>query len=1015
MVEPLGERKQATILFADIVGSTEMVAGLDAEASAGRLLPVVAAMAEAVNRFDGTVLRMLGDGLMAAFGVPIAQDGHALLACQAALDMQQSIASLRNSAEIRIGLHSGEVIAGALDTGQSVEPAALGLTVHIASRVEQAANPGEVFLSLECRTLVKSCCDTVSVGFRNLKGLPAPVELFRLIGLTPAVAGDQFRDGQFVRLRGRESELGILHAALTSAEQGHGSAIGIAALPGIGKSRLCYELGELCRQRAIDVLKARGHIFGKSTPLLPILEMMRGYFRVTSDLEPAAARQKIDEKLQTLDPSLVLHVAALADFLGFPAPELRDRASDPRVRHQLLLDLARRMIKSRGRSAGVIIFEDLHWLDEPSHDFVQAMIEAVSGTKLLMVVNYRPPWSSPCQGLPHYREISLTELNKADTTHLVRDLVGHGPALQELTEHVVEKSGGNPFFAEEIIHTLAQRGILAGERGRYQLTSSNWCGSALPATIEAVIGERLDHLPEQDKAVLQVCAVIGKEFPLALVQEVAGLDEQQASELFGRLSDVGLVQACTSDRGPSFSFRHPLIQEVAYSMQLRTRRAKLHSAVAKAIERLPWAQLDETASVLAHHCEAASQPLDAAMHLRRAALWVGRTNPSEAIASWKRIRQLLLDQPRSEASDGLRALASGRVLGYAWSAGLSADDVRPYAEEALLFAREAGDQKHAALILASFGRVFATSGTFDEFVELASQGAALAHETGDADVFAACNGILSQGYYFAGLLREALRENNAATAAVRTQAKSTEGVVFGLTASKMFGYDIAQWRHCIRARILVLLGQFAEAEDALVRALQVDPASITFVVQHNAHAAAIDLAWHRRDFSAARRHAEEVTKYADQSGSPYLRVKALSYCGQAESVGCEPARAAQLLREALNLARQSRMGLECEARLVAHLSDCYHRAGEFDLAIATAAEAIRVARLRADRVAELHGNIVAATALLDSDHAAGRPRAIGHLRRSEYLCNLSGAEIFRQSMQRLEASLMGAEPLRSVN
>jgi adenylate cyclase len=346
---------------------------------------------------------------------------------------------------------------------------------------------------------------------------------------------------------------------------------------------------------------------------------------------------------------------------------------------------------------------------------------------------------------------------------------------------------------------------------------------------------------------------------------------------------------------------------------------------------------------------------------------------------------------------------------------LSADDVRPYAEEALLFAREAGDQKHAALILASFGRVFATSGTFDEFVEVASQGSALARETGDAEVFAACNGILSQGYYFAGLLREALRENDAATAAARTQDKSTEGVVLGLTASKMFGYDVAHWRHCIRARILVLLGQFAEAEETLAQALQVDPGGITFVVQHNAHAAAIDLAWHRRDFSAARRHAEEVANYADQSGSSYLRVKALSYSGQAESVGNEPDRAAQLFREALTLARQSRMGLEGECRLMAHLSDCYYRAGDFEAAIATATEAIQIARQRTDRVAELHGNIVAGAALLAGGQAALHPRVSGHLRRSEYLCNLSGAEIFRQSIERLEAGLKGAESLRSLN
>ena len=280
VAEPQGERKQATVMFADMVGSTELISGLDAESSIGRLQPVVAAMMKAVHRFDGTVLRTLGDGLMAAFGVPTARDGHALLACQAALAMQDAVASLPNPSKIRIGLHSGEVIVGALDTGLFVEQAAQGLTVHIASRVEQAADSGAICLSPQCRALVSAYCDTASVGMRVLKGLPAPVEIFRLIGLKPSVASDQFRDSDLPRLRGRERELEVLQRALLDAEQGIGCAIGIAAPPGVGKSRLCYEFGEWCRQRQVDVLEARAHVFGKATPLLPVLEMMRGYFRI---------------------------------------------------------------------------------------------------------------------------------------------------------------------------------------------------------------------------------------------------------------------------------------------------------------------------------------------------------------------------------------------------------------------------------------------------------------------------------------------------------------------------------------------------------------------------------------------------------------------------------------------------------------------------------------------------------------------------------------------------------------
>ena len=242
------------------------------------------------------------------------------------------------------------------------------------------------------------------------------------------------------------------------------------------------------------------------------------------------------------------------------------------------------------------------------------------------------------------------------------------------------------------------------------------------------------------------------------------------------------MQACSTIHGPSFAFRHPLIQEVAYAMMLRPYRAQLHATVADAIAGLPWGQLDEAAAMLAHHYEAAGQPVEAAMHLRRAALWVGRTNPAQALANWRKIRELLLGQPRNEASDQLRALASGRVLGYAWSAGLSAEDVKPFAEEALRFAGEAGDHTHSALLLASYGRVFATSGAYDDFVRVASEG----RGPGTHDWQPRCRrgvhtGIQSQAYMLAGLLRQALEANDVAmAAAAEEQHRSSAGIVFGL-------------------------------------------------------------------------------------------------------------------------------------------------------------------------------------------------------------------------------------------
>ena len=257
VVEPGGERKQATVLFADIVGSTQMIAGMDAEGAMDRLQPVVAAMARAVRRYDGTILRTLGDGLKAAFGAPIAREGHALLATQAALAMREAVASLPDAPPIRIGLHSGEVVAGALDTGSTVELEAQGMTVHLANRIEQFAAPGEILLSGDCRALIGAYCETESLGSRAVRGIHAPIDVYRLVGLRPAVASDHFRGNELARFRGRDTELTLLKEALLAAENGTASVIGISAPAGLGKSRLCFEFGEWCRLRRVDVVEGR--------------------------------------------------------------------------------------------------------------------------------------------------------------------------------------------------------------------------------------------------------------------------------------------------------------------------------------------------------------------------------------------------------------------------------------------------------------------------------------------------------------------------------------------------------------------------------------------------------------------------------------------------------------------------------------------------------------------------------------------------------------------------------------
>ena len=636
VAEAAGERKQATVLFADIAGSTARIATLDAEAAMNFLHPIVMVMARAVHRYDGTVLRTLGDGLKAAFGVPHAREGHAVLACHAALAMRSAVAEMPDAPPIRIGLHSGEVVSGTIHSGSSIEQDVTGITVHLASRIEQEAPPGEICLSRDCQTLLRAYCDTETLGPRALKGIPDPVEIFRLVGLKPAVNSEHFRGTSLMPLRGRTSELETLQRALTDTAPGSPRVIGLSGPPGVGKSRLCFEFSEWCRERQVRVLEARAQVHSRATPLLPVLEALRAFFRIEPDMNAEVARTRIEQTLTMLALPVADHLAPLTDFLGCAEPT--SKAVDPSTRRMRLRESISRIAKAAWSQTSVIIIEDLHWLDEASQDFLETWIAAVEGTRVLMVLTFRPDWSLPSRP-PWYRELALPELGLGEVGQVIRDLIGDGPGLDQVVTHVAERSDGNPFFAEELILSLAQSGVLVGERGHYRLAPSGWQNPTLPTTVEAVIGARIDLLPDAEKTLLQTAAIIGKEFPFEVVRTVAGLSDAAAQPLLRRLRAAELIQPRQTAMGESFAFRHPLIQEVAYAMQLRSTRTSLHAAVAKAIESQDWGKRDEFAGLVAHHYESAGSMVAAAMHLQRSARWVGRTNSGRALADWKKIRR----------------------------------------------------------------------------------------------------------------------------------------------------------------------------------------------------------------------------------------------------------------------------------------------------------------------------------------------------------------------------------------
>src|SRR6185369_16673429 len=710
------ELKQATVLFADIVGSTELVASLDPEQAMDRLRPAVLRMRASVERFGGTVMRTLGDGVMALFGVPRALEGHALLACEAALHMQEAFKGSADGLSIRIGLHSGQVASDPEDAQDGHGGGAHGVTIHLASRVVALAEPGGICLTQACRTSAGPGCETQSRGRHQLKGIPGLVEILTLTQVratAPHRAGGELGMTTF---RGRQRELANLVEALEQLENGQPQVLGISGDAGAGKSRLCQEFARLCTGCGIFMFEVRAQLHGHALPLQPILELFRvHFFGIGPGDSPARARARIANRFLP-KPLAEAELALLYEFFGVADPGGSPLTLGPRAGHARLLALIAELARQDADTTRVILIEDLHWLDQASAEFVSALVDAVPGTRTLLLLNYRTSYQPPWSQVSYFRQLELGELPAADMDVLVAGLLAPLSRVPAVCQLVVRRSGGNPFFAEELVHTLAETGGLSADSGQ-PVGEMEAVERALPATVQAVSGARLDRVGEPEKTLLQMCAIIGKEIPLAVLEHVASPLASQIERGLEGLCRAGLILPQPSEGGRRIAFRHPLIQEVAYGTQLKVRREKVHASVAAAMELYYAEQIDEYAGLIAYHFEQAGERMNAARYSARAAAWVGNTNPAQSIKHWRKVRQLLEQVPRDPEVDRLRVTAGGKIALLGWREGMTLQEVKPLIEEALALANQADDRLVPWLLTIEGRMVVASGGPADSYVD----------------------------------------------------------------------------------------------------------------------------------------------------------------------------------------------------------------------------------------------------------------------------------------------------------
>jgi class 3 adenylate cyclase/tetratricopeptide (TPR) repeat protein len=844
-----GERKQVTVLFADIVGSTELIRDLDAEDAQRLLDGATRVMMDAVHRFEGTVSRSMGDGVMALFGAPIAHEDHAVRACYAALALQDGMRRYADDArrsfgigiEARVGLNSGEVIVRLISDDLHMDYTAMGQTVHLASRMEQAALPGGVALTPDVLSLVEGYVQVRSLGTVPVKGLDAPIEIYQLLGAEQARTRLQAAAARgLTRFVGRDHELGVLVEALQRAQAGHGQVAALVGEPGVGKSRLVWELTHSHRTQDWLVLESGSVSYGKATSWLPVVDLLKVYCRIETRDDARAIREKVTGKLLTLDEGLRSCLPALLALLDVPSvteagtsamPKLPLSAPerglggevawdslDPPQRRRQTLDAVRRLLLRESREQPLLlVFEDLHWIDSESQALLDSLVDSLPTARIMLLVNYRPEYRHEWSNRGYYSQLRIDPLAAESADELLAGLLGADASLDALKGLLVERTEGNPLFLEESVRSLVEGGALVGERGAYRLPVS-LAAIRIPPTVQAVLAARIDRLPADEKRLLQIAAVIGKDVPAALLQAIADRAESELHRELSHLQAAEFLYEASLFPEPEYTFKHALTHEVAYGSLLQDRRKALHARVVDAVESLYADRLAEHVERLAQHALRAESWVQTVAYCHQAMSRAqARSAHREAVSWFEEALRALAQIPESRAAREM-AVDLRLEIREAFSFLGEYPRLREYLREAEEMSTALNDQwrlSHSYIAVANCLRSF---GEYEQAIDANERVVSIGRAVGDTPLVVVATHQIAMVHRDRGNLRqtlEILRSNVEPLASLTVADRQRLGIS---AASIPLSRAYLAWT-------LAELGEFREALAVGREAIQVAEAS----------------------------------------------------------------------------------------------------------------------------------------------------------------------------------------------
>ena len=824
-----GERKQVTVLFADLKGSMELLADRDPEEARKILDPVLERMIEAVHRYEGTVNQVMGDGIMALFGAPLAHEDHAVRACYAALRMQESVRTYAEEVrrthaavvKIRVGLNSGEVVVRAIGSDLHMDYTAVGQTTHLAARMEQIADPGAIVITPHTLALAEGYVEVRSLGPIPVKGLPDPLEIFELSGGGSARTRLQAAALRgLTRFVGRDAEVEHLRRVLGQADAGRGQVVALVAEAGVGKSRLTHEFTHSHRVQDWLILEALSVSYGKATSYLPVIDLLKSYFKIGDRDDHREMRGKVLARVLGLDRALEPLVSPLLALLDVPVEDPAWQTLDPPQRRQRTLDAVKRLLLRESQVQPLlVVFEDLHWIDGETQALLDSLVESLGSARVLLLVTYRPEYEHRWGRKTAYSQLRLDSLPADSAAELLAALLGPDPGMTPLTQMLVKR--GNPFFLEETVRTLVETGALAGKRGAYRLTRPVEA-LQVPATVQTILAARIDRLAPEDKHLLQAASVIGKDVPYALLAAITERPEEDLRRGLEHLQAAEFLYETQLFPDQELTFKHALTHEVTYGGLLQERRRALHARVVQAIETLHRDRLGEQIERLAYHALRGEMREKAVHYLRQAGVKAAaRLALPDARAWFEQALEVLASLPESpptlEQAFDIRLELRPVLLQFG-----EGRRMLERLREAETLAERLNDDHRRGRVCAFMTGTHSVLGELDEALVTGNRGLEIARSLGDLRLRILATTYLEMAHYCRGEYERAveLATNNLAVLPADWVYED-----FGIAAPPSV-YDRA-WL----VQSLAELGRFAEAAEPQAEALRLaEPTHHRFTV-----------------------------------------------------------------------------------------------------------------------------------------------------------------------------------------